>query len=69
MDEAVDFGTCKKTIDSWVKGSGLDISEEHYTKCNDCIGNMLAGKKCLTREEIETELERRGILVWYLSFN
>ncbi len=53
----------KKTIDSWVKGNGLDISEEHYTKCNDCIGNMLAGKKCLTREEIETELERRGILV------
>lgn len=53
----------KKVIDSWVKAGGLDISEKTYTKCNDLIGGMLAGKRCFTREEIETELERAGILV------
>ena len=51
----------KKAIDSWVKGSGLDISEELYTKCNDLIGKMLSGNHCLTREEIETELGRQGM--------
>lgn len=52
----------KKAIDGWVKSSGLDISEELYSKCNDQIGKMLSGGRCLTREEIEMELERAGIL-------
>lgn len=52
----------KKAIDSWIKGSGLDISEDLYTKCNDLIGKMLSGRCCLTREEIAKELERNGVL-------
>ena len=43
----------KKVIDSWVKASGLDISENQYTQCNDMIGKMLSGGNSLTREEIE----------------
>lgn len=53
----------KKVIDSWVKGGGLDISEGLYAKCNDLIGKMLSGNRCLTREEIETALEQQGIPV------
>lgn len=53
----------KKAIDSWVKAGGFDISEAEYTKCNDLIGKILSGKRCLTREEIEIELGRAGILV------
>ena len=34
----------KKVIDSWVKASGLDISENQYTQCNDLIGKMLSGR-------------------------
>lgn len=51
----------KKAIDSWVKGSGLDMTENQYTKCNDLIGKMLCGRHYLTKEEIETELGRAGM--------
>ena len=53
----------KKVIDSWVKASGLDISENQYTQCNDLIGKMLSGGNCLTREEIEMELGHAGVPV------
>jgi len=53
----------KKVIDSWVKASGLDISENQYIQCNDLIGKMLSGGNCLTREEIEMELGHAGVPV------
>lgn len=52
----------RKAVDSWTKGSGADIPESLYTKCNDWIGKMLSGRQCMTKEEIETELERQGIV-------
>ncbi len=51
----------KKTVDAWVKASGMVIPESMYTKCNDLIGKMLSGHRCLTREEIEQELDRAGM--------
>lgn len=51
----------KKAVDSWVKGGGYDISEEVYAKCNDFLGKILSGHRCLTRLEIEKEFERAGI--------
>ena len=57
------FSRLKKVIDSWVKASGLDISENQYTQCNDLIGKMLSGGNCLTREEIEMELGHAGVPV------
>lgn len=53
----------KKTVDAWVKGSGLEIPEKLYTACNDLIGKMLSGHRCLTREEIGLELQKAGIAV------
>lgn len=53
----------RKAIDGWVKGSGLDIPESDYSRCNDLLGRMLEGKHHLSREEIETELGRAGMAV------
>lgn len=53
----------KKCIDSWTKGKGLDIPESLYTRSNDRIGKALSGHRCMTKEELGTELERAGIPV------
>lgn len=53
----------KKNLDSWTKGCGVDITEEQYVKSNDLIAKILSGRRYLTREEIETELERSGMTV------
>ncbi len=53
----------RKAVDSWVKSRGLDISEAQYTRCNDLLGKMLSGRRCLTREEIETEMGQAGVPV------
>ncbi len=52
----------RKTVDVWIKASGVDIPKEVYVRCNDLIGRMLQGKRSLTREEIGNELERIGII-------
>lgn len=51
----------RKTFDSWGKACGVDIPESLYTRCNDLFVKMLEGHRCLTREEIGTELERAGV--------
>lgn len=51
----------KKAIDSWVKSGGLEVSEKQYTVCNDLLGKILSGGRCLTREEIEMEMEQAGV--------
>lgn len=52
----------RKAVDGWVKAGGMDISEPVYTRCNDLIGKMLSGGKCFTKEEIEAELLRTGVV-------
>lgn len=53
----------KRAVDSWVKSGGLEISEEQYTRCNDFLGRLLSGRRCLTRDEIEREMSQAGIAV------
>lgn len=53
----------RKAVDGWVKGSGLDIPESDYSRCNDLLGRMLEGRRHLSREEIGAELRRAGMIV------
>lgn len=53
----------RKSVDSWVKASGPDISESQYNRCNDLIAAMLSGRRHLMREEIETELQHKGVKI------
>lgn len=54
----------RKVIDSWVKASGLDISENQYTRCNDLTGNMLSVGNSLSREEIEIPATLKDFVWW-----
>lgn len=43
-------------------GKDLEITESLHIKCNSLIEKMLEGNKSLTKQEIDTELSRTGIL-------
>ncbi len=46
---------------SSAKGHQLDISEKQYGQFNDLVVRMLEGNKSLTKQEIEAEVNQRGI--------
>lgn len=54
---------------SWVKGSGLEIPESLYMKCNALIEKILAGNKSLTRQEIGEALVKAGVAMEHRSIN
>lgn len=51
----------RKAIDQWSKGCGVEIPENHYTKCNDYFGKWLTGGRSLTKEELTSEFQRAGL--------
>lgn len=53
--------TCP-AFDSYAKSRGLDITSKHYDRGSSLIVKMLEGNKSLTRQEIEAELIRAGMI-------
>lgn len=51
----------KMAMGSWVKGSGLEISESLYVKCNKLMERVLEGNKSLTKQEIGEAFMQNGI--------
>lgn len=51
----------KSAYVSSAKGHQLDISEKQYGQFNDLVVRLLEGNKSLTKQEIEAEVNQRGI--------
>ena len=47
----------------------FNVPQALYCKCNDAIGKILEGNKCLTKQEIKTELNMRGYKIEPLVIN
>lgn len=47
---------------SFAKGNGVDIAESIYTKANDLFVKILEGNNHLTKQELEDEIVKAGIL-------
>ena len=47
---------------SFAKGNGVDIPESTYTKANDLFEKVLEGNNHLTKQELEDEIVKAGIM-------
>ena len=47
---------------SFAKGNGVDIPESTYTKANDLFQKVLEGNNHLTKQELEDEIVKAGIM-------
>lgn len=47
---------------SFAKGNGVDIPERTYTKANDLFEKVLEGNNHLTKQELEDEIVKAGIM-------
>lgn len=54
-------GRIKSAYASYAKVLQSDITEKQYGQFNDLIVRILEGNKSLTRQEIETEVNQRGL--------
>lgn len=54
-------GRIKSVFASYAKVLKSDISEKQYGQFNDLITRILEGNKSLTKQEIEAELNQRGL--------
>lgn len=52
----------KSANDSYAKGHGLEITEQQYDRSYTILGNILSGKRSLTKQEIAEHFERSGLL-------
>lgn len=52
----------KSANDSYAKGHGLEITEQQYDRSHTVLGNILSGKRSLTKQEIAEHFERSGLL-------
>lgn len=52
----------KSANDSYAKGHGLEITEQQYERSYTILGNILSGKRSLTKQEIAEHFERSGLL-------
>ena len=43
------------------KGHGLEITEQQYDRSHTILGNILSGKRSLTKQEIAEHFERSGL--------
>lgn len=51
-----------KACNSFAKGNGIDIPESIYTKANDLFEKVLEGNRHLTKQELQDEIVRAGIM-------
>ena len=52
----------KSANDSYAKGHGLEITEQQYERSYTILGNILSGKRSLTKQEIAEHFEHSGLL-------